>query len=1499
MKNDIIIFIIFISFCLLKECPKIKPIIKNNNENECLMITECTEEEYKEKICVLSNEIKKIQYLNNIINYNIEEYIEYFGAIVLSNKIIISFYYEDDEIEENKIFLYSLNDNEELDSKLIKGISYFIPYNNNILSFKMNNSDDDYLLICSNNYCSLINYSENSLKQVFCLCNGYTLSSINALFKLNDNFNYFYGFIKGTGAMNSARLIVNKFNLVSNKTKTIDNTIISQSLRMISCFETKNNIIECMIINNNKELYIILLEEANLDFIQKIYLDTVKSIYILKCIHLQKELGVYNYLTDENDKTPTLLLKNLIYNEDEGKYELIDIIDNSIIIDLKSDDDDITCDYLEIIKISEEKFSIIYILNFEKIVLILCHIYGKNENLNNLIVRHYEIPLILYNINYLSDPIGFLYENHISFTTLENSMNSMKNIPIIFIFGYNKNKEADRIVNINNIDNDNLYHIIKIKEYLNNNIIIENNIFGYEFTGVKIDTLTGISDGIKYYKNSNFNNNIIKDDILDINDEIYIDYSNAMPKPNSDFYIELTAIYGEPDYDKFNSFADSFESYGNESPKDYFKPQYFKSSSLKIEYNFGCHKNCEICEMVGLTLDNQKCTNCKINTNDLCFMKDEGNCFNTSSLIYKYYNSNGNFLCVEKNEVCPDDYPFENKNTKECKDTISYKDLDSDNYDINNSKKTIDTIIELLNEQIKNKAINYTIDTIIKGNNITFQIATPENQKDSIFNKLYYNISSIDLNECEEQLKNYYHINELIILKIDIKRNDTISTQVEYQVLNPQNGEVLNLSICENVTIDLYVPINFDTATHDLVKQLKEQGYDILNSKDSFYNDICTPYTSSNGTDVLIKDRKTDYYNPNLTLCEENCEYKSFDITTSKANCQCKAKTEIKSDTSETGFSPNILLKNFYVLETYTNYKVLKCYNLAFNKEIFKKNIGSYIMIFFILCFIIILIFNFYSQRKNYENLFKRIIYSNFLMDKKISKKNEKKNDKKNKEEYVNYNKNLTEPTENDRNLNNRYRLSTVDIDNIDNISILMSNNNNEIKNNEKKIKSRTENNKRNDLDEKSSIKSLFSDKTLFEEDQINSIKCIHSIKSPNKMNNMRKISNIETGSETFNDNKNINSKNNNNKNDLNNENEKNKISSQNKENNINNNSNTSIKSNILFDFDNFKYEKRKNDRKNKLSKISFDNKSSSRSIIDKKLIDNSINEIEKTSISSKIDNKNKQKLKHKVSRRKTLSYVNIKNDMKIDENERVAHILKNIPKKERANYFVDNELNDLEYKYAVNIDFRSFLEYYWSLLKQTHPVIFTFITKNDYNLFLLKVSLFLMSLALNLTMNALFFSDDSMHKLYVDNGKFDFVYNIPQTLYSSLLSGFFSFLFEKLSMSEENLLNFKEISIDDNDIFIKKEQEIKYLIIKSILYFSFGNLILLFFLYYLTCFCAVYYNTQIPLIKDTFISFAMGLLYPFPLTLIPALIRIPALRGKSTCLFRISRILTFIISLI
>ena len=100
-----------------------------------------------------------------------------------------------------------------------------------------------------------------------------------------------------------------------------------------------------------------------------------------------------------------------------------------------------------------------------------------------------------------------------------------------------------------------------------------------------------------------------------------------------------------------------------------------------------------------------------------------------------------------------------------------------------------------------------------------------------------------------------------------------------------------------------------------------------------------------------------------------------------------------------------------------------------------------------------------------------------------------------------------------------------------------------------------------------------------------------------------------------------------------------------------------------------------------------------------------------------------------------------------------------------------DYELNSFNYQKALKIDKRTYLQYYFSLLKTKHLIIFTFYTNTDYNSRIIKISLFVFSFSLYIAVNALFFSDSTMHIIYENQGSLSFIYHLPQIIFSSLIS--------------------------------------------------------------------------------------------------------------------------------
>ncbi len=164
--------------------------------------------------------------------------------------------------------------------------------------------------------------------------------------------------------------------------------------------------------------------------------------------------------------------------------------------------------------------------------------------------------------------------------------------------------------------------------------------------------------------------------------------------------------------------------------------------------------------------------------------------------------------------------------------------------------------------------------------------------------------------------------------------------------------------------------------------------------------------------------------------------------------------------------------------------------------------------------------------------------------------------------------------------------------------------------------------------------------------------------------------------------------------------------------------------------------------------------------------------------------------------------------------------------------------------------------------------------------------------------MNAIFFVDDSIHKIYEEQGKFNFIYQIPQTIYSTIISQIISFLLENLSLSQDDFLSIKEK--EDVKLIQEETNKVRKCIkIKNLIFFIIGIFLLIGFWYYISAFNAVYNNTQIHLIKDTVISFSTSLLYPFLLIVFPVVFRVTSLRYKKKCLYTVSKIVIKIISFI
>ena len=116
-------------------------------------------------------------------------------------------------------------------------------------------------------------------------------------------------------------------------------------------------------------------------------------------------------------------------------------------------------------------------------------------------------------------------------------------------------------------------------------------------------------------------------------------------------------------------------------------------------------------------------------------------------------------------------------------------------------------------------------------------------------------------------------------------------------------------------------------------------------------------YTTENGTDIILDDRKNEFINNNLSLCQKNCNYTGYNKENKQSSCDCNAKNKMDL-ISEIVNDPNKLSNAFdsdksSSSSTSSNIISIKCVKTLFSKEGLKNNISSYILIIFIMQFLL------------------------------------------------------------------------------------------------------------------------------------------------------------------------------------------------------------------------------------------------------------------------------------------------------------------------------------------------------------------------------------------------------------------------------------------------------------------------------------------------------------------------------------------------------------------
>ena len=407
-----------------------------------------------------------------------------------------------------------------------------------------------------------------------------------------------------------------------------------------------------------------------------------------------------------------------------------------------------------------------------------------------------------------------------------------------------------------------------------------------------------------------------------------------------------------------------------------YTPSGYIFDNSVLSYNH-CYSTCRECIKVG-DIYNHQCSECIDN-----YYLSKTNCYKNCPHYYFFDELNIHHCTLDKN--CPENKSKLIEEKGECVDDCSkddiykyeyndkcYKDIHTkennltdyyvqlnisnfkDKYKINNVSNVskLDEIINDIRVKLISGSMNSLISNIIEGDkedllleddNLLCQVTSTENQ---LKNK-YDNISTIILGECEDILKKQYKIDKdmsLIILKIDYYQPGSLIPIIAYEVYHPTTKVKLDLTYCKDNLINFNIPVSIDE--NNLFK------YD---PNDEYYTNECYPSTTDKGTDILINDRQNEYNDNNMSICENNCTFNGYDKETKKALCECGIKTK-QIVVSELINKTDLLSYNFTNVDQSSNMFAMKCYYTLFSKTGLLKNIGSYILLFTILLFLISII---------------------------------------------------------------------------------------------------------------------------------------------------------------------------------------------------------------------------------------------------------------------------------------------------------------------------------------------------------------------------------------------------------------------------------------------------------------------------------------------------------------------------------------------------------------
>ena len=625
----ILLFLNILHICLFEECSnRDYPYLFNG---EC--IQSCEEEKINSNLCILDNEIIKAQYLNNIISFK-EEKVLYLNFEVSENNNLYFFLSEYPKTNVRIIYMLNnegyglLNKNDPIYNITIDetNTSPVGRFEADIFTFHLLSDTDnnrEYLISITkaSQYMEIYDFNLNNVyykvtKEFFGLSSITTIVGTHIKL-MNKNNNYLIGLLSSEGGSvfggGTPYFFLEKGNFstldISNSNDVFDSQKVkSTESKIISCYETLSNFIVCFY-KNPQYKYTMIVYDYNL--IEKLNTTIAEgnnnNDIFFKCIHFFENTGVFGYFS--NDENPIIIFqfKKYINNNEQNS-----IIDNyETIAQLPINNIIFNHQYVtssEMIKIEDKKFYYLS-LSLNQDILYITSIHNFYEE--NFSIRTYSINIQnLYNYTVFNVIKASLYKDFLVFGS-KNANN--KDIYLIF-FSYPNTTETNLDIIDYLYENDDI-KINNLMLKLKGEYIMENNIFGYVYSGIQIIENCDYLEDI-YLIDSN--NERIANNFLSENEEIKL----FIPRSETYFPFTCTIKYAsvviEPEYLEYNKYPIEIKYIGDENIKE---EDFFESQRKKYigKYNYyhlilnselseiNCEDNCDLCT----TNNNKDCITCK------------------------------------------------------------------------------------------------------------------------------------------------------------------------------------------------------------------------------------------------------------------------------------------------------------------------------------------------------------------------------------------------------------------------------------------------------------------------------------------------------------------------------------------------------------------------------------------------------------------------------------------------------------------------------------------------------------------------------------------------------------------------------------------------------------------------------------------------------------------------------------------------------------------------